>query len=887
MSDPTLSREAALQEAYSRGLLPPDMQADYEEALSRGLVTNSTPITFPTKSRLIQPMEGEEPIYLDRIEHPAAEAGLQGIDASTGSPVGRLSSGFADSEAAAADNYSKRLSEYYEKPVAVSNGDFGLEFVNPESGRRTLIDEKTLSFRDFEDAAAGSIPIVGTVAGAIGGSLVGFPSVGAGGGTFIGDAIRRGIGHVVDVRGGGAGEEALGAAGVGATEFAFSKGGEQIVRAAGAIRKFFKPQIMSADEASRLAIAVEQDQAIADEIAKRTGNKLQPFTGQLADDPVLLGHQSSLRTDPETARRFRKQEVQNESTLEQFYDELNPASETPNTVTGRSIQLEARDQTKPRVESQRDITEQAVEDLKTITRELPNGANSNIVNEATAAAAKARAVIKAEEDVAWNVYKSAIGLNKDTALSDIKIPVEGELRAIMRQFGAEAKQAVDPDDASGLFRLQPKAFKDVTKTTLNPVTGRTSAEVIPAEVDLWQLQIYLGSLKSRQRLARSGKTATDPQGRDIDRMVDAVQTQRDDFLKANHPDILDMVIDAEARTSQRATLFDKGLVSQLIRREQGEWMITDKQLVGGVIGAGDREAMEHLVTALSKHPAGVPTLQRSFLKYYRNEVVENGLPNGTLHRKFMENHKEAVEVLFPGDKRLLRLGKFEAAVTARIARFAAFEKSVKNSFRGKIQDISPEHVVNKVFTDKFDVKDVGHLMRLADAAGMGDIYSSAIRGQIRNKFFSPTTGINHNSLAKFISLHEEKLITSLGGRYVKDMQLLLEGLKVVRRSSTGISSTRRPGLLATISEGLARTTVARPLSPHGVALTKSIAFGERAKQRAWAAVVEDPKLLRAIIVNKNIDVATETGARILGLAMGQGFLSGLPDGSINEMLEEE
>jgi hypothetical protein len=100
------------------------------------------------------------------------------------------------------------------------------------------------------------------------------------------------------------------------------------------------------------------------------------------------------------------------------------------------------------------------------------------------------------------------------------------------------------------------------------------------------------------------------------------------------------------------------------------------------------------------------------------------------------------------------------------------------------------------------------------------------------------------------------------------MDLLLDGLKTIRTSETGISTTRRPGLLATISEGLARSTVARPLSPHGVALTRTIGFHQRAKQRMWARIIEDPKMLRAIIVNKNADIHSQNGARILTLIGG-------------------
>ena len=865
MADQTFSRQEALAEAYKRGILPPDQAAAYEEAQRRGLIANAEPIDLPTTPRIFHHSEYERPEIMD-VPAPGSEAAAKGIDVTTGSPVGRTSSSFAENEAMAADNFTRKLSEHYGQEVRVSKGEFGLEFLSPETGRRTLIDEAGASLRDIGDIAGASLPVAGTVAGAVVGTAVGWPNVGAGVGATIGEVIKRTVGHLIGVRGAPAGEEALGATGVGVTEAIFGKVFEAGVRAYQGIRRIFKPSVLSSEAAEVLSVAGAQDQLIAEEIAKRTGKPFQPFTGQTTKDPTLLGHQSSLKTDPETARRFRKQEVQNESTLESLYDDLNPAPDAPSSAVGRSVQLEARDQTRPRVEGQRDITEQAVDDLEAITRELPMGENSNIVSEATAAAASARKVVKDAEDEAWDAYKLAIGLDENTALSNITVPVEGELKVILRRFAAEAEQAVDPDDAAGLFRLMPKSL---TKDG----------------VDLWQLQRYLSSLKRRSRLARKGEVATDPHGRDVGRLITAVQKQRDAFLKKNHPKILNQAIDAELQTTQRAALFDEGLVSQLIRRENGEWLITDSQLVGGVIGTGDRAAMEHLVSALGKHPAGVPTLQRSFLKYYRNEVVENGVPTAALHRRFMENHKEAVDVLFPGDKSLQRLGNFEAAVTQRLKRFDAFEKAIQKSFRGRVQDISPEHVVTKFFTDKFDIKDVSRLMRLAEAAGVGDLYSEAIRGQIRSRFYSPTSGISLAPLDKFLTQNNEKLIAALGGRYVRDMRLLMDGLAMIRTSATGIATTRRPGLLATISEGLARSTVARPLSPHGVALTRIQRFNQRAQNRAWAQLVEDPKVLRAIIANKNTDIETQAGARILGQIAGGYFLNNPPSVDLETALE--
>jgi hypothetical protein len=879
---PEYTEAEAWEEARRRGILSADQVAAYEEASKRGLLSGAdrTPITLQESTRMIG---GKDPTPYT-FPHPAQSIADEGIDPITGAPTGRFGASFAQNEALAVEYLTKHLSEHYGQEIKVGKGEHGLEFINPKTGHMTLVDESVLTMRDAAEFGS-ALPVVGAVIGGVAGATVGYPNLGAAAGGGIGDAIRRTIGQVLGVREASFGREAGGAVGTGIVEGLFSKVGEGAVRVVQKIRNFFKPQVISGEVAAKLSVAAEQDQAIANAISERTGVKVQPFTGQLTNDPTLLGHQSSLKTDPETAIRFRQQQVQNETGLEVFYDQLNPVSPNTHTATGRAIQIEARDQTRPRIEAARDSVDQAVDDLETITRELPAGENSVIVNEATAAAAASREIVKAEEDVAWNAWKGSIGLDPDTSLSSIKVPIKGGLERQMRVFAAEAKHAIDPEDAAGKFRLMPNAFKPKKEQVLNLTTGRVSTKSTPAEVDLWQLQTYIGSLKRRLRL-KYGKTALDPTGRDINRQLDAAIKQRDEFLKANHPELVRPLANAEQLTAIRADQFDKGLVSQLLRREGGEWTITDAQLVGGVIGTGDKEAMEHLVAAFSRHPAGLATLQRSFLRHYRNEVVQDGVPSGPLHRKFVENREGAISALFPGENRITQLGEFEKIATAKIQRFTDFEKAMTKTFRGKIQNISPEHVVSKVFSDRFSVKDVSYLMQLAKAAGVDDLYSSAIRAQIRHKFYSETSGIQQKSLETFFHVNEEKIVAALGGRYFRDMQLLQQGLKTIRNTETGIATTRRPGLLATIAEGMARSTFARPLSREGVAMTRGIGFYQRAKNRAWARLVEDPDVLRAIIANARVDAQSETGARLLALVGGDYLYGEAAESFSLEQLQE-
>lgn len=835
-----------------------------------------------------------------RMTPSTSESLRAGYDITTGAPVGRGSSSFAENEALATENYTKRLSEYYGQPVAVRKGDYGLEFLNPENNyRKTLIDEETLTFRDFEDAAAGAITMTGAiVGGGVGLMFGGLGSVaGSGGGAMVADAIRRWSGQALGVREASFEEEAVGAIGVGVLESIFGKTSEFGIRGIQGIRNFFRPRVIDIEKAESITIAMRQDQKVAEEIAERSGRSFQPTTGQLADDPDLLAQQARLRNRPETEEALEARERENRRTLEEWFDELNPASETPDTAVGRQIKLEARDQTQPRIDRERDITDTALRDLETLADEMPVGGNNEIVNITSHTAARARKVVKDEEQRLWEIYKDSIGFDEETFISDHRVPVSGEIKVALNEFAARQRAAIDPSDATGLSALQPEGLMPQTDWVLNQVTGRRTGRTRPASADLWQLELYLRSLKRRARTQRGTEISTDPAGYDIETMIEAITKETEGYLREIDPSgkVLQQIVDARNTTKMLHDTFDKGIVKQLLRRQKGEWTITDTTLVGGVIGSGNRSTMQHMVTAFSHHPAGVPTLQRSFLHYYRSEVIRDGIPNATKHRAFMEKHSEALDVLFPdGGSGIRRLGNFEKAVTQRLRRFERFEANVQRMFRGRIQDISPERVVDGVFQKAFNVKETSQLMRMADAAGVGDAYRAAITSRLKLRFFSPTTGLNAKTMRDFLANQKEKIVATLGSRYHKDMELLTEAVLLVKRTAPAASGTRLETLLMSIAEGATRSTIARPLSRAGVALTRALGFRERAKNMAWAEIIENPDVLRMIIANGNRDINTREGARILGLIGGGYFINQnivSPDSDetfdLNALLEEQ
>lgn len=827
--------------------------------------TRTVPFSF---SGGLNPRQSMRPV--PRVSGKYAEAADSGVDVITGSPVGRFESGFAENEAMAAANIAPQLSEHYGVEVNMRRGPISqeLEFLNPETRRWTLVNEATATTRDIFGSAGTALPIAGAVAGEY---LAG--PWGAGIGGAIGEGGRRLIGEALGVRDESASDIARGAAGVGVIEGGAAGAGNLAVRGYQMGRNFLFPRPLSPEDAARLLVQSEANQLLADEISRRTGNQLQPFTGQLADDPLLLSQQAELRNSNLAGLGIREQQKQNETALEGFFDLITPQGGPDPSVAGGAIQREARRYTDPMTQEAQQALEGQIARLEQLTSDLPQISDVATAQQVRSEIHELRTAVNAVEDMKWNAVRDAYNYNPDTALSDVKITVDGELEQLIRRLRTEAKEALDPAMASGKEQLAgQRLLPDADEISDADAQMLLFASEDIHTLDLHQVQELLSFLRKRERIARTGEVATDPQGRDIIRLRSALERQRNSYLQDENPELLNMIQDAEATTRSRANIFDNGLIGDLLRiGRDGRYILSNTDVVARTIASRDVESIRHLVSVLEGHPAGLPTLQQGFLAYYEREVVVNGIPDAALHRQFIRRNDDVIDELF-GDQanRVKRLGNIAQAVDNNAARVQRFQQQIARRFEGRIQDIAPERVVETVFNASFSTKDIRQIMALADAAGYADMYRQALGDILRRRFVSPTSGINIRSLSRFFGDESEKLGAIYGPGYVADMNKLLEMLSVARRTETTIRTSQAP----TLVETLARPTVARPLSRAGVALTRSLKFRERAIQRFWESVITDRQTLHAVILRSNMDAQSRQVAELLGIMGASAIIYG-------------
>jgi len=130
---------------------------------------------------------------------------------------------------------------------------------------------------------------------------------------------------------------------------------------------------------------------------------------------------------------------------------------------------------------------------------------------------------------------------------------------------------------------------------------------------------------------------------------------------------------------------------------------------------------------------------------------------------------------------------------------------------------------------------------------------------IARKYVSLTGGLKLDALNSFVQANSAKLYAIFGERYILDMRTLVRGMEIARAKASKVSG----GLYPSLFEGLARVTVARPLSPHGVALTRSLRFRQAAADRAMNEILMNPQKLRQLISLGNRDIRNKEAAGFL------------------------
>lgn len=787
-----------------------------------------------------------------------------GVDTKTGAPVGRADASFAPNSDYRNSYMQTALSQHYGSEVQMRIGpDSGdSEFLNPETGKWTLVDERGLSRRDLYDMFGPGVSIAPAIALGIGGFALGAPAgpatagtagaLGGAAGTFMGEALRLSIGRekgVHDMTGEEIVTEAVKLAGIDLAVAAGTWGAASGLRG---IKRILGGVGIPDDvaEAALAQMAKGDDlvtvKTINDTIAEESRRRFKPGAGRIADNDFLQGAERAAanRGTPKAAASIKARIDESKLALEDYYDAVTPYNRAPASEFGYAKEDAGKAAASALKAGPERRMARADEALRATQRgareavsELPEVSTARAGQYTEDLIEKARAVEKAKEDALWADAKLSYGIKGD-GLSDDLLAVSPIKVKLAPSTWRETRRLQSQIDNS-LFRGQK--------------TGKSMLLLKSNKTDIATLQESISYLKRLRRQSARGQIALGPESVDINNTIDVLHNARARALK-DHPGVLDRIVEAEKQTAYRAELFDRGFIGSLRTPLDAE--AQPSKIFARLVNEGTTETWDRFGDLVARVPDADMFYRRAIMSMYRREATKGGVPSMDLHNKFVEKHGDMLRAFFPGQEfeQISRMGGLAKSLAKKEAAHKRLTKEWSKSWRNKIGGRNPAAFVDAFFTRQraqsgvqsaLGAGDVRKMKSLLYSTGNGavwDEYKSAVGRQLRDYVRGADGGIDAGHLRAMVDGNRTKFAEMFGDQWVANMDTLLRGATILGRSSPA-PATESPSLLM----GLWRVTAARPLSPTGVGTTRLEKKMRKSASEAIAKAIASPEDLARLV----------------------------------------
>lgn len=313
---------------------------------------------------------------------------------------------------------------------------------------------------------------------------------------------------------------------------------------------------------------------------------------------------------------------------------------------------------------------------------------------------------------------------------------------------------------------------------------------------------------------------------------------------------------AESASKQRADMFDQGLVKRLIKAKRDTFQTQDMTALGQMLAVKDVDAYDRFVRAVKASPGALQKLKQTFLGLYAAKAMPKGIPDPVEHAKFMDRYKGhgwALEKLFGPDElqELTTSGQFADSVLASAQAVENFDKAFVSRFGSmfgdtKLSDLSPDEVVQKVWSGGISGRDLRSFVALVQSADrkLGsramDAYKLGVLAELRRKIVS-NGKLNLAAMGDILEKRQDALSLLFGPEFYKNFHTLKQAVSI--SEFTGASKVGSNFEIKSL-DLVARATVAPPLTREGRLLTLGRFLRESNYKRNIAQVFTNPEALR-------------------------------------------
>lgn len=922
------SPQASVIRRVDRGELPPweeiqsafpneaDQLAILEQAeLRYGDRADRRPIDVPTRTIPLPGVSPREAPSGTRVptrvvpdmSGAEADARRQGIvtDAPVDSEI-RLSGSFITREQARDGYIAARLAQDLGvEQVETRRRNGRMEYLNPETRRWTDASGYGLDPGDFAAATGYSLPIIGEIVGGLIGLPGGIPgvSIGSGAGAGYGQTVRAMVGNAIlqnigldPVEFGDIAEDA-GQEALFATAATVTMGG--LARLVNRINH--GPRSITPEEIRNIIDSGEftTSAQVVEDLRKR-GYDLRPTTAQMSNLQRYLDMEATLSTGGSggsfnAAHRLRQQQWGNSATLLAFFDDFSPtaganlsAREVGRDVVRMAEASRARNVLSPQEYSRRIQREllDAGNDIPAFNRPLVGRTIRGEADEAgdgVSGLLLARQEARDRADDAWSIVRNLSGTNPQTGRSAVRIPRSDALDRVVNLLAREADRALVGGQAAGKDRLTGRLVtreEDIINILGPDGTPIASFNRNQLDYDFNDVQSAVSYLR---RLERSAYRSTDPDLpgiRDIERLKTELLAARNQHLQQTNPDLLVATLEAERATRYAAQTFERGVIGDILRQQDGGFNMSDGEVVRRLFSTGNIEEAQRVAHILSGDAQTMRQVRAHLVSFYREQATTTrdipGVGHTEIitregHDRFMRQFRDVLEPFVSPDelRRMDELGNLAEVVEQSTRMSAQIERQfMRDTLAGRLTKMNSEGVLEALFAQSprrqggsgFSIDDTVNLVRWLEVENPQLLANvrAATQDEIRRRI----TQDGYLDLSKLDDLLRRtgdndsvggKLRVVMGARYMNDLRLLRDALNITNRGGRAIPEEGASDTMV----GLARRILIPPLTQRGRAATALQQKLRRFGHDALSEIISNPAQLREFVTSMERQITTE------------------------------
>jgi hypothetical protein len=748
----------------------------------------------------------------------------------------KLGAAFGQGEKNKVLAYKNSLSKFYNQDIDVRVGPKTgePEFLNPQTGKYTLINQPGFDAGDMASFAGDAVVVVPQVIGNVYGFALGGPGgavLGGAAGAGFGEATRDVIGRVLfdvnkDTNAIWEGTKQAGLA------LPFEVAGVYGPRGVDFLKKLVSTGKTNVADLEALTKSTTEAKILMDkmndEFAKRgLKNEIYFTLGQAADDPKLLAIQNAFEKQPKYGFQgtYSTMNKKNAEALDAYFKLISESyggkDFTPDQV-GVKINQVLQNQLNPERQALAKLQQDSQADLTSAVITLPSGSKK-----------------EAGQTIRTNIQELQKQLKDDFNKEYDMLFESGKERYIGTDLIKKAINEIEERQKNNLF----KKYTDIKNIV--DLDDR-------AVVSLDTIKNTRSYLKAYDRQISKGAVADSPE----EGAVKKVLASFDQQLKKDLQDD-PWLLEYNNISNRYKAYKDKfsGAVGDMLEMNKGRLKLADEDVFGSSFkyGKGAQQKIDAVYDVIKEKPDALNVYKNSILDLYRREVVNvDGSVNTTAHDKFIKNYEYGLKTFFGENNypQISKIGELAKEVNRiNTLRQETLDKLSKTTI-GKLEKLDPDLIFSKVYNTNTPTTLKETINVLKNDPDTLKAFQNVVIRDMQDGVTSPTTkAFDYTKFASYLKNNKQNLQTTFADdpKYIKNLEEFNDVLKILSRKNTDpIISQEKNALNDLIRARVGMFTL------EGRLFTSGQKFLNYRLMDRMNDILTDPKALETLLSLKNV-----------------------------------